>query len=176
MTKIKLLGLVASVIFLSAFTISTATTWNIAEDHSIQFNSSKASGVFTEFVGDIQFDENNLAASKFDVSIDVASIDTGNGMKNRHAKGKKWFDAKQFPSINYSSESITQTATGFEVSGTLEIRGIKKPLTMPFSFTDNTFTSNFTVNRTDFNIGSTKGMAKSVPQEIELSISVPVTN
>lgn len=175
MAKVNFLGMVAAIIFLSAFTFSNSMTWKIAEGHSIKFSSKDPSGVFTKLTGDIEFDEENLSASKFDVQIDVSSINTGNGMKNRHAKGEKWFDAEQFPTINFTSEKFSESATGYEVTGTLEMHGIQKEFTMPFTFQDNVFESSFTVNRTDFNIGSTKGMAKKVPVEIKLDIAVPVT-
>ena len=174
MTKVNFIGMIAAIIFLSAFTVSNSMTFKIAEGYSIEFNSTKASGVFNDLTGDIQFNEDNLEASKFDVKIDVASINTGNGMQNRHAKGKKWFNAKKYPTINFTSEKFSKSSTGYEVTGTLEMHGVKKEFTMPFTFEDNIFKSSFTVNRIDFNIGSTKGMAKKVPQEIQLDIAVPV--
>lgn len=175
MSKVNFLGIIASVIFLSAFTISSSVSWNIAEGYSIKFSSDDPSGVFNNLTGDIEFDEDNLSASKFDVQIEVASINTGNGMKNKHAKSDKWFDAKQYPTINFTSEEFTKSETGYEVKGTLEMHGIKKELTMPFTFKDNVFESSFTVNRIDFKIGSTEGMSKKVPLDIKLDISVPVT-
>lgn len=167
--------MILAIISLSAFTFNNSVSWRIADDYSIKFSSKNPSGVFTKLTGDIEFDEDNLSASKFDVKIDVASINTGNGMKNRHAKGAKWFDAEQYPTINFTSEKFAKSSTGYEVTGMLEMHGIKKEFTMPFTFKDNVFESSFTVNRTDFNIGATKGMAKKVPLEITLDIAVPVT-
>ncbi|MFK7970135.1 MAG: YceI family protein [Bacteroidia bacterium] len=175
MAKMNFLGMIVTIMFLSAFTISNSTTWTIAEGHTIKFSSKNPSGIFSKLTGDIEFDEDNLEASKFDVQIDVASINTGNGMKNRHAKGKNWFNAEQYPTINFTSHQFQQSSTGYEVTGTLEMHGIKKDMTIPFTFNDNVFESSFTVKRTDFNIGSVKGMAKKVPIEIQLDIAVPVT-
>ena len=175
MTKVGYVGMILAVISLSAFTFNNSVSWRIADDYSIKFSSKNPSGVFTKLTGDIEFDEDNLSASKFDVKIDVASINTGNGMKNRHAKGAKWFDAEQYPTINFTSEKFAKSSTGYEVTGMLEMHGIKKEFTMPFTFKDNVFESSFTVNRTDFNIGATKGRAKKVPLEITLDIAVPVT-
>lgn len=175
MKNLSFLGLVGAIILFSAFTVSNSMSWTIAEGYSIKFTSKDPSGVFKDLKGDIQFDEDNLEASKFDVQIDVASINTGNGMKNRHAKGKKWFNAKEFPTINFTSEKFAKTDAGYEVTGILEMHGVKKELTMPFTFENNVFESSFTVNRIDFGIGSTKGMSKKVPLDIKLDVSVPVT-
>lgn len=175
MAQFKFIGMIAVVVFLSAFTISTTTSWNINEDHSITFNTKKAKGSFKDFVGEIQFDENNLSDSKFDVRIDVKSIKTGNWLKNRHAKGKKWFDSDQFPTINFTSQSFDKTSTGYEVTGTLEMHGIQKEITMPFTFDKNVFKSSFSVSRIDFGIGATTGMSGKVGHDIQLDIAVPVT-
>lgn len=174
MTKFKLFGLFIAIISLSAFTKNSTLNWSIDEDYSIKFSSSKASGGFETFTGDVLFDENNLQDSRFDVQVDVKSIKTGNFMKNSHAKGKNWFDADQYPTIDFTSKEISKTTDGYEVTGTLSMHGVDKDFTMPFSFVNNTFETSFTVDRTDFNIGATTGMAKKVPHEIKLDISVPV--
>lgn len=175
MTNLRFIGMIAAIIFLSGFTFSNSISWNISDDYSIKFSSEDPTGVFTSLTGDIMFDEDNLSASVFDVQVDVNSINTGNGMQNRHAKGDKWFDAEQYPVITFTSENFSQTDAGYEVTGMLEIHGVSKELTMPFTFVDNTFQSSFTINRIDFNVGSTEGMAQKVPQELLLEISVPVT-
>lgn len=175
MTKFKFLGIIAMVISLSSFTISNSISWTIADDFSIKFSSKNPSGVFTKLTGDIQFDEANLQASKFNLIVDVASINTGNGMKNRHAKGKKWFNAEQFPTINFSAKHFTKTETGYQAKGILEMHGVQKEYTIPFNFSNNVIKSSFMVNRTDFNVGATTGMAKKVPLELKLDISIPIT-
>lgn len=175
MTQIKFLGMAAAIIFLSAFTISNSTSWQIAEGYSIKFAGTDAEGIFKTMTGDIQFDENNLDGSSFSTSIDVASINTGNGMKNRHARGKKWFNAKKYPNITFESSKITKSNIGYKVTGILEIHGTKKEVTIPFTFSDNTFSGKFSINRMDFGVGSMKGMSKKVSNEIQLEISVPVS-
>ena len=133
------------------------------------------SGDFQQFHGVIIFDEANLQDSKFDVQIDVSSIRTGNWLKTKHAKGKKWFSADQWPRITFKSRAINKTTTGYEVTGVLDMHGITKDITIPFTFENYIFKSQFSVNRTDFNIGKVTGMAKSVGREIVLDISVPVS-
>ena len=175
MGKLSFVGLIAAVMSLSAFTFVNSTSWKIADGYSIKFDSKDPTGVFTKMSGEIEFDEDNLSASRFDVKVDVNSINTGNGMQNKHAKSAKWFDAEQFPTINYTSKEFSKTAAGYEVLGVLELHGVKKDFTMPFTFSDNTFKSSFKVNRTDFNLGKTKGMSGKVPLELDVEVSVPVT-
>ena len=108
---------------------------------------------------------------------DVASINTGNGMKNTHAKSEKWFDAEKYPVIKFTSSEITSTATGYQAKGTLEIHGVKKDIVLPFTFQKNdtggVFTSSFDINRLDYNINIAEpAHGASV---VTVDISVPVT-
>jgi len=160
------------IIAASAFTIYQAQGWKIGENYSVKFSSSDPSGVFTGLKGTINFDEKNLAASNFDVSIDVASINTGNGTQNSHAKSAQWFDAEKFPLIKFTSSAITKTATGYEAKGTLEMHGVQKETVIPFTFKDNTFTGSFDVNREDFGLNPSNGRAGKV---IKVELVVPVT-
>lgn len=157
----------------SAFTFVQSLDWKIADNYSVKFDGGDPSGEFKGLQGVIKFDPNNLAASQFDVSIDVASINTGNGMKNTHAKSAMWFDAVKYPQIKFTSSAITKTAAGYEAKGTMDMHGVQKELVIPFTFTNNTFAAAFEINRLDYNINSAEpehGAAK-----FKLSITVPVT-
>src|SRR6187402_953326 len=74
----------ALIVLASAFTIIAAQDYKISDGYAVKFEAAGASGIFKTLKGDISFDEKNLAASKFNVTIDVASINTGNGLKNTH--------------------------------------------------------------------------------------------
>ncbi len=166
---------VALIMLLSGFTFYKSIDWEIKDDFSIEFTSDDASGTFSEMSGEISFDPENLEASKFDVQVAVSSINTGNGMKNKHAVGGKWFDAEQYPNITFVSQKFAKTADGYEALGTLEMHGVAKEFTMPFTFDNEVFTSSFSVNRLDYNVGSMKGMSKKVPAELKVDVSVPVS-
>ena len=117
----------------SAFTVVKSQDWKINDTYSIKFDGGDPSGEFKGLKGTVKFDPADLPGSKFDASIDVASINTGNGMKNTHAKSEKWFDADKYPLIKFTSSSITKTATGYAAAGTLEMHGVQKPATIPFT-------------------------------------------
>jgi polyisoprenoid-binding protein YceI len=157
----------------SAFTFIKSQDWKIADTYSVKFDGGDPSGEFKGMKGTINFDPNDLATSKFDVSIDVATINTGNGMKNTHAKSEKWFDAEKYPTIKFTSSAITKTASGFEAKGTLDMHGVQKEITLPFTFTNNVFAGSLDINRLDYNVNVAEpahGAAK-----FKVDISVPVT-
>jgi polyisoprenoid-binding protein YceI len=161
------------IIMTSAFAFGQSMDWKIADNYSVKFSGGDPSGEFRELKGLISFDDANLAASKFNVTIDVASINTGNGMKNTHAKSAKWFDAEKYPTISFESSAITKTSTGYEAKGTLTMHGVQKEITLPFTFTNNVFAGSFEINRLDYNVNVEEpehGAAK-----FKVDISVPVT-
>jgi len=152
-----------------------AQAWNISGKYNISFSSSAAGGIFKTFKGTIAFDEQNLAASNFNVTVDVASINTGNALQNKHAKSDEWFDAAKYPEIKYTSKKIVKAGAGYQVTGDLEIHGVKKEFTIPFTFkkagNNATFNGTFKVNRNDFHIGKPGG---DVPDVIDVTVAVPV--
>ena len=175
MKKILFPLAIVTTLILSAFTTINAVKWNVAEGYSIQFTSDNPAGIFNSLKGDIVFDPANLSGSSFDMVIDVNSINTGNGMKNKHAKSKKWFGADTYPTITFKSTSITAKDGAYEVTGNLKIRETEKSITFPFTFDNNTFKGGFTINRLDYGIGTNKGMSANAATELKVDISVPVT-
>ena len=151
------------------------TNWKVTNDYSIKFSGTDAQGVFQKFTGDIHFDESDLTASKCVLSIDVNSINTGNGMKNKHAVSDKWFDAENYPVIEFESTEFSKTDAGYMAKGTLKMHGIVRKVEIPFTFENNVFSSQFSVNRLDYEVGTMKGSSKKVSNEIKLDISIPVT-
>jgi polyisoprenoid-binding protein YceI len=175
MKQLSFAVLVGATMLLSAFSTIKSIDWQITDGYSIKFKGTGAEGIFKTITGDISFDENDLTNSKFSVSIDVASINTGNGLKNRHAKGDDWFDATKYPTITFHSSKISKSNGEFQMEGILEMHGTKKQITFPFTFSSNVFKGNFKVNRVDYGVGDMKGMSKKVGNEISLEISAPVT-
>ncbi len=157
----------------SAFTIFKGQDWKIADTSFVKFDGGDPSGQFGGIKGTISFDPNDLANSKFDATIDVTTINTGNGMKNTHAKSEKWFDAEKYPTIEFTSSAITKTADGYEAKGILSMHGVQKEVVIPFTFQDNTFKGTLTVNRLDYNINTAE--PNHGAGSFKVDISVPVT-
>jgi polyisoprenoid-binding protein YceI len=166
------------IIMASAFAFVTSQDWKINEDYSIKFEGGDPSGVFRGLKGAVSFDESNLAGSKFDVTVDVATINTGNGMKNTHAKSAKWFDAEKYPTISFISTQITKTASGYEAKGKMQMHGVTKEFVMPFTFVKNdkggVFHSAFELNRLDYEVNTAEPDHGAALFKID--ISVPVSN
>src|ERR1700683_2984364 len=114
------------IIALSAFTVIESLDWKISDNYSIKFTGNNATGIFRGLKGAVIFDTADLASSKFDVTVEVATINTGSGMKNTHAKSERWFDAAKYPTIAFKSSSLSRIASGYTAKGSLTMHGLTK--------------------------------------------------
>lgn len=174
MKTINYLFAAGALVLFSAFTLTSTMDWKVSEKHSVKFSGTEVDGVFKTLKGDVTFDQNDLSASSFSFTIDVSSINTGNGMKNKHAVSDKWFDAEKYPTITFKSSKIFKEGTQLKVKGTMKIHGVSKEMTIPFSFGNNTIKTKFSVKRLDFKVGTMKGMSKKVSDKISLNVTIPL--
>tara|TARA_B100000963_G_C22532574_1_gene628274 strand:+ start:434 stop:967 length:534 start_codon:yes stop_codon:yes gene_type:complete len=176
MKQITYFFFVSTLFIFSAYTIQNSLNWKISKGYQVKFSGTDAEGIFKKLSGDIQFDAKNIESAVCNLIIDVKSINTGNGMKNKHALSNNWFAAEKHPTIEFLSDVFAKSENGYTVTGKLKIRGIEKKITIPFNFKNSIFTSTFSVNRLDYKVGTMKGMMKKVSNEIKLEIVIPVSN
>ena len=154
---------------------TSSPLWKISKGYTISFSGKGVDGIFKKMEAEISFDEKNLATSKFSLTIDVNSINTGNALQNKHALGADWFDASKYPSIKFTTNSIGKSASGYIAKGKLEVKNKSKEVSIPFTFTsDGTkgkFMTDFTIKRSDYGVGEPNG---DVADEIKIKAEVPV--
>ena len=128
---------VGAVLLTASLSAAHAADWTIdtAQSH-LDFTGSQSgspfNGHFTGFAGTIAFDPANPAHA--DVTIDTATATTGDSQKDGAMPGADWFAAQKFPQEHFVATGFKlTTAGGFETNGTLTIRGISKPVTLPFT-------------------------------------------
>ncbi|PWT97225.1 MAG: YceI family protein [Bacteroidetes bacterium] len=133
------------------------------------------SGDFKGISGKINFDPNNPDASKFDVSVDAATVNTGIDMRDDHLKGEEYFDVKNYPKISFVSTKITQgpKSGNFIAVGNLTIKKVTKEISIPFKAssqgTDYVFEGEFKINRRDFEVG---GGSLTMSDNLTVNLSV----
>ncbi len=135
----------------------------------------KTGGDLSGLKGSIKFDPNNIALWSFDVTVEVATINTGNKTRDGHLRKEEYFDVTRFQTIRISSTKITATAKAgvYQFNGNVTIKGVTKPL--QFSFKVNTsgngylFSGDFDINRRTFGVG---GNSVSLADNLKVSLSV----
>jgi polyisoprenoid-binding protein YceI len=109
------------------------TTWNIDPLHTTaefkvrHMMITNVKGQFAEVSGVLKLDENDLASSSVEASIQAASIDTRNGQRDAHLRSADFFDVERFPTLSFTSTRVKRTADGeLAVEGNLTIRGVTR--------------------------------------------------
>lgn len=135
--KKSLLALAA----VSAFVAGTAqaVTYAIEPTHTFvtfeigHFGTSTNRGRFDKKEGTVQFDR-AAKTGKVDITIDVASINTGTGPFNSHIKSAEILDAEKFPTARFVGDKFVFTGDKVsEVSGQFTLLGKTLPLTLKAS-------------------------------------------
>lgn len=94
---------------------------------------TKVRGSFQEFAGRGRFDAADPSASSLQVTIEAASIETGNADRDGHLRGNDFFAMDEYPQITFTSTAVTPTGDDrYDVTGNLTLKGVTKPLTVPF--------------------------------------------
>jgi polyisoprenoid-binding protein YceI len=84
---------------------------------------SNVRGEFTKLAGSVTYDPDKPEATRVDVKIDVASVNTREEKRDAHLRSGDFFDAENFPHITFVSKSARRRGDGLEVTGDLTIHG-----------------------------------------------------
>lgn len=121
---------------------SLVGTYTIDPSHShIGFGArhamvTKVRGQFRDFIGSGYFDIENPANSNLQVSIQAASIDTGNSDRDAHLRSNDFFSMDEFPQITFVSTAFDKAdAETYGVTGDLTIKGVTKSITLDLEYT-----------------------------------------
>ena len=144
-------------------------TWTIDPSHTgIGFVArhamvTKVRGSFTEFEGTLDLNGADPSSSSANLTVQLASIDTGNADRDGHVKGPDFFDVEKNPTMTFTTTSVKQTDDDeFVLVGDLTIKGVTKPVeikveadgvvTDPFGNTRAGFEGSAEISRKDFDL------------------------
>ena len=147
---------------------------------------TKVRGKFDEFEGSAHVDTANPANSSVTVTIEAASVTTGNEQRDGHLKTPDFFDIANYPQITFVSTDVERDGAEWAITGDLTINGVTKSVTVPFEETGSAkdpfgntrvgFEGEVTIDRTDWNLSfnaalETGGVLVSEKVKLEFDIS-----
>ncbi len=92
-------------------------------------------GKFSKFSGTVKFDPKNVAASKVKVTIDPASVDTGEPLRDKDLRSDNFFEVEDYPTATFVSTKVTDMKDNqFQIMGNLTLHGITKPVTLDATY------------------------------------------
>ena len=89
---------------------------------------STVRGTFQQFSGTL--DETGGTATSVAVSIDMASLNTGNALRDGHLKSPDFFDVAAHPTATFALTSFERAGDAVSARGDLTIKGVTKPVTL----------------------------------------------
>ena len=140
--------------------------------------------------GMADFELDNPEAGSVEVSIDAASINTGDEKRDNHLRSADFFDVARESVITFKSTSVKKgEGAQYEVIGDLTMRGITKSVALALTFfgsgeiplgegateTRAGFAARTTLNRHDFGISWDMPVTKGVTMvggEVDVTLNV----
>jgi polyisoprenoid-binding protein YceI len=91
---------------------------------------------FSRFDAELTFDPANLPASKVVATIDAASLEMDGAPAAciDIVQGPQLLDSAKFPQIIFRSDRIRVTSKSMEITGTLTLHGVTRPLVLTATF------------------------------------------
>ncbi len=137
-------------------------------------------GRFNHFEGSFSYDEKDPAASRVEVIIDAASVDSNHAERDKHLRGEKFLDVEKFPTASFIGTSFKETGEGKAIlEGDLTLHGVTRPISInveqighgpdPWGGYRRGFTGTATLTLKDFAIDYDLGPAST---QVEMFLSV----
>lgn len=152
-------------------------TWQIDPAHSVVGFSvrhlmSKVRGTFSEVDGHITIADDQLR-SRAQVEIAVASVSTGNELRDSHLRTADFFDVEEHPTMTFATTGVHEADGSWVLDGELTIRGTTREVHIDLEYLgyDPTgaqgesrigFEGRTSINRSDFGVSFGLGTAGKV--------------
>jgi polyisoprenoid-binding protein YceI len=116
-------------------------------------------GTFRKWRANVDFRPQNLAQSKADFEIELASIALASEEKEAEVRRPVWFDTANHPVARFTSSAMKNLGGDrYEIAGRLSIKGVTREVVIPMVLRkdgagNSVAESQFAFNRLDFRIG-----------------------
>jgi polyisoprenoid-binding protein YceI len=145
----------------------TPGTWTIDEAHTtVGFTArhlmiTKVRGRFGTVSGSVHVAEQPLDSST-EVTVEMASVETGDAGRDEHLRSADFFDVENHPTMTFRSTSVRADGGEFVLVGDLTIKGVTRPVELtvefdgtspdPWGGTRAGFTADGEINRKDWGL------------------------
>jgi polyisoprenoid-binding protein YceI len=162
-------------------------TWSIDPGHTKlafvarSLGFSKTRGRFTGVDGTVEVAA-DPTESTVEVTIDIASVESGSTRRDNHLRSADFFDVDNHPTAHFRSTAIAIDGTRGTITGDLTIKGVTQPAALDVEYlgyapgpggSDRAaFSATATVNRGDWGV---RWGSPLVSKEVKLEIEVELT-
>jgi polyisoprenoid-binding protein YceI len=111
-------------------------TWQLDTAHTVvsftgkHMMITKVRGIFKGVTGTIEFDAADPAASRVEVVIPAAAVETGMEPRDNHLRSADFLDVETYPTLTFVSTGIAPKGDRWAITGDLTIRGVTRPVVL----------------------------------------------
>lgn len=140
-----------------------AGDWQTAPTSTLGFSGEAQgetfNGVFSRFKARIRFAPDALTSSRFEVEINLTSVDSQNSERDEMLADEAFFNSTAEPKASYFAERFSQLEDGrFRAEGVLTLRGVSAPVPLDFTWSSDgkaaTLQGEASLDRITFNVGA----------------------
>lgn len=96
---------------------------------------TNVTGAFAVFEGGAESEADDFSDAKITFSADIDSIDTNQSQRDAHLKSADFFDAAQYPKLQFVSTSFSKKGDReYILKGDLTLHGVTKPVELAVEF------------------------------------------
>ncbi|MGY0561606.1 YceI family protein [Luteimonas sp. A277] len=134
-------------------------------------------GSFPGFRTTMSFDPARPQDARLDVTIPLAGASTDNADRDSTLQGSAFFNVARFAQARYTAEGFSHLGgDNYSADGVLELRGVKKPVTLEFTLTSGdrpALAGRARISRLAFDVGGgTWADLSIIPDEVAVSTRV----
>ena len=136
-------------------------------------------GGFNDLAGDFNYDPADPEATRIEITVQTASIDTNHAERDKHLRSDDFLDVKKYPTATFKSTKFIPNAGGGTLEGELTLHGTTRPIVIevekigegpdPWGGYRAGFLGKTSLNRGDFGMSYDLG-PKSESMDFELGI------
>jgi polyisoprenoid-binding protein YceI len=173
MQNLKFNEMKKTILFLTLGLLQVAlfaqTKWTVDMAHSsIKFTVthlviSEVEGQFNTFSGTVTASNPDFTDAVIDFTVDVNSVNTDNGMRDKHLKSPDFFNVEKYPQVTFKGNSFKKLADNkYELTGDFTMHGITKPVKFDVTYGGTAddgyghikagFKATTTINRFDYDL------------------------
>ena len=129
------MNFIAALMLVSAGAMAQA--WTVDKAHAklgfsiTHLMISDVDGSFRTYEASITSSKDDFSDAVFDISADIAGINTDNENRDKDLQSEGFFNAAAFPKLTFKSTSFTKVeGNKYKLVGNITIKGVTKPIEM----------------------------------------------
>lgn len=169
----------SAIAWISAPSPATAQEWTVSKAKSsvsvqLFIGGQAVEGRFGNYKADIVFDPEEPADGEISITIDTASLRTGDAQRDAALFSPQWLNGGAYPNIRLTSRTIKELDAGsYRMEADLTIKGITKRIIVPLSVedkgTDGKIQAEARASQAAFGLGTAGGSNEDIAFTLDLS-------